>query len=72
MYCTRVLCINQEGVCIIFHDFSISKRHDDVIKWKHFPRYWPFVREFTGHRWIPAQSPVTRSFDVYCNLHDKD
>ena len=19
--------------------------HDDVIKWKHFPRYWPFVRE---------------------------
>ena len=20
--------------------------------WKHFPRYWPFVREFTGHRWI--------------------
>ena len=27
--------------------------HDDVIKWKHFPRYWPFVREFTRHRWIP-------------------
>ena len=26
--------------------------HDDVIKWKHFPRYWPFGREFTGHRWI--------------------
>ena len=23
--------------------------HDDVIKWKHFPRYWPFVREI--HRW---------------------
>ena len=21
-----------------------SSRHDDVIKWKHFPRYWPFVR----------------------------
>ena len=21
-----------------------SQRHDDVIKWKHFPRYWPFVR----------------------------
>ena len=20
-------------------------KHDDVIKWKHFPRYWPFVRE---------------------------
>ena len=25
---------------------------DDVIKWIHFPRYWPFVRGFTGHRWI--------------------
>ena len=21
-----------------------SCRHDDVIKWKHFPRYWPFMR----------------------------
>ena len=21
-----------------------QKTHDDVIKWKHFPRYWPFVR----------------------------
>ena len=21
-----------------------SYGHDDVIKWKHFPRYWPFVR----------------------------
>ena len=23
---------------------SGSTLHDDVIKWKHFPRYWPFVR----------------------------
>ena len=22
-----------------------SGNHDDVIKWKHFPRNWPFVRE---------------------------
>ena len=22
-----------------------AMQHDDVIKWKHFPRYWPFVRE---------------------------
>ena len=21
-------------------------KHDDVVKWKHFPRYWPFVRGF--------------------------
>ena len=23
---------------------SISLEHDDIIKWNHFPRYWPFVR----------------------------
>ena len=23
---------------------SNAENHDDVIKWKHFPRYWPFVR----------------------------
>ena len=28
--------------------------HDDVIKWKHFPRYWPFVRRI--HR-SPVNSP---------------
>ena len=28
--------------------------HDDVIKWKHFPRYWPFMREI--HR-SPVNSP---------------
>ena len=27
--------------------------HDDVIKWKHFPRYWPFVRGIHGSRGIP-------------------
>ena len=39
--------------------------HEDVIKWKHFPRYWPFVRgihRVTGE--FPTQRPVTRSFDV--------
>ena len=28
--------------------------HYDVIKWKHFPRYWPFVR---GIHWSPVNSP---------------
>ena len=28
--------------------------HDDVIKWNHFPRYWPFVRGI--HR-SPVNSP---------------
>ena len=25
-------------------EFVKLRIHDDVIKWKHFPRYWPFVR----------------------------
>ena len=37
--------------------------HDDVIKWKHFPRYWPFVRGI--HR-----SPDTKASDaeLWCFL----
>ena len=31
-----------------------SRWHDYVIKWKHFPRYWPFVRGI--HR-SPVNSP---------------
>ena len=31
-----------------------NSSHDDVIKWKHFPRYWPFVRGI--HR-SPVNSP---------------
>ena len=37
--------------------------HDDVIKWKHFPRYWLFVRGI--HR---SQRPVTQSFDLFFDL----
>ena len=32
----------------------VVKSHDDVIKWKHFPRYWPFVR---GSHRSPVNSP---------------
>ena len=42
----------------------MTDQHDDVIKWKHFPRYWPFVRGI--HR-SPVDSPHKgqwRSFDV--------
>ena len=33
------------------HDYTL---HDNVIKWKHFPRYWPFVR---GTHRSPVNSP---------------
>ena len=51
--------------------FSNLINNDDVIKWKHFPLYWPYVRgihhspvrgEFT------AQRRVTRSFGVFFDL----
>ena len=31
------------------HRLVIWCYHDDVMKWKHFPRYWPFLRGI--HRW---------------------
>ena len=37
------------------------KYHGDVIKWKHFPRYWPFGRGI--HR-----GPGTPSFDAFFDL----
>ena len=40
------------------------QNHDDVIKWKYFPCYWPFV--LTGE--FPSQRSVTRSFDVFFDL----
>ena len=42
--------------------------HDDVIKWKHFSRYRPFVRGIHQSIEFPAQRPVMRSFDVFLDL----
>ena len=48
---------------------SFRLGHDEVIKWKHFPRYWPFVWGIhrspvnSPHKW-----PVTQTFDVFFDL----
>ena len=47
-YSSYLLCIIQ------YLKLNSGLFHDDVIKWKHFPRYWPFVRGI--HR-SPANSP---------------
>ena len=40
---------------VIFHVTPAKlSSHDDVIKWKHFPRCWPFVRGIHGS---PVNSP---------------
>ena len=36
--------------------------HDDVIIWKRFQHYWPFVRESTGRRWIPLTKASDAKF----------
>ena len=59
-HCSKSLCIPR-NIPIDIHSTigSVPCKHDDVIKWKHFLRHWPFVR---------VQRPVTRSFDVFFDL----
>ena len=48
---------------------SSFKMHDDVIKWKHFPRYWPFVPGIHRSRWIPLHKGQWRGaliFSMIC------
>ena len=66
---TAVLIIKTDHFTVVMRHFSIGDwshygnvlymswagtAHDDVIKWKHFPRYWPFVQ---GIRRSPVISP---------------
>ena len=41
----------QTAGCTKYNAQRYWRNHDDVIKWKHFPRYWPFV-------WGIHRSPV--------------
>ena len=61
-----IFCLLDPGILfILFPKFRLrlvttvtscveSHHYDDVIKWRHFPRYWPFVRGI--HR-SPVNSP---------------
>ena len=58
--CPSLVCFSASFAIVLgsmtiymIHPITIVK-HDDVIKWKHFPRYWPFVRGI--HR-SPVNSP---------------
>ena len=48
-------------------DRRCSETHGDVIKWKHFPRYWPFVKGSTVHHWIllTKASDTVRALMIY-------
>ena len=43
--------------------FSIAVIHDDIIKWKHLPHYWPFVR---GQRWISPTKASDAERSLIC------
>ena len=66
MWCTAgtILTTKSDMTSFTFYFFMAMNpswpsavEHDDVMKWKHFLRDWPFVRGI-------YRSPVTRSFDV--------
>ena len=50
-------------MCFRFH---IYPAHDDVIKWKHFPRNWPFVRGIHRSRWFPHTK--ASDMELWCYL----
>ena len=44
----------QNDPCITIVIRWYVREYNDIIKWKHFPCYWPFVR---GIHWSPMNSP---------------
>ena len=55
---------------IPYNMYTMLCYHDDIIKWKYFPRYWPFV---TGHQWIPLTkaSDAGLMFSLICALNKR-
>ena len=53
IYITRPQWVNVRNVAT-FLGTLMTILHDDVIKWEHFPRYWPFVQ---GTHRSPVNSP---------------
>ena len=49
-----------------YQNYQLAIIHDDVIKWKHFPRYWPFVRGIHRSRWIPRTK--ASDAELWCYL----
>ena len=63
--------------CYIWHISVICISgvvHYDVIKWKHFPRYWPFVRGIqpvTGEFPLKGQWQGALVFSMICALNKR-
>ena len=50
-------------VTIRIRSADVTTQHDDVIKWKHFPRNW--ILAWGIHREFAAQRPMMRSCDDF-------
>ena len=59
---TRMSCLTDIKKCFLIDDSDVFWTHDDVIKWKHFPRNWPFVRGIHRSRWIPRTKASDAEF----------
>ena len=58
-------------VYVVFFFYSMiefSRLHDDVIKRKHFPHYWSFVRRIHQSQVNSLTKASDRSFDVFYDL----
>ena len=63
------LVIHSKDVCLrSWNTLNTIIYHDDVIKWRYFPRYWSFVLGIHRPGEFPQQRPVPRSFDVFFDL----
>ena len=71
---SRCLCFPRGKLTITYVNLVLrndtkQKYHYDVIKWKHFPHKWTFVRENPpAAGGFPTQRPVTRKFDVFFDV----
>ena len=66
-----ILCLRNGNISMLAQGITWNMKqnplvHDDIIKWKHFPRYWPFVR---GNHRSPVNSPTKASYvRLWCFL----
>ena len=67
--CALQYCSVGYQFCNVTGQYSLwryIKLHNDVIKWKYFPRYWPFVRGIHGEFPIQRQWRGTLMFTLIC------
>ena len=64
LYLVLTPSIAQVPVLVYIRDPNFGHHHDDVIKWKHFPCYWPFMRGIHRSRWMPLTE--ASDADLWC------